>query len=125
MSELTLLAERLARRLPGLKNEELAGWLTESALLHGYSAVVQVPAKRETMVMLYARYLGLQAKASETAENARLNIKGLGIDKSGASASYNALIKEALRDYQREAGRCGGGIAAKVSSGTAIRKNGR
>jgi hypothetical protein len=120
---MTNLTSRLLKRMPGTI-VELEGWLTEAALLHNYATMAQVPAKKETLIVLCARYLGLQAKAAEMAENASFNLKGLGINKSGASANYNALIKEALRDYQREAGRCGG-IIAKVSSGAMIRKDGR
>lgn len=127
MADLATLRARLLKRLPGRTNDELDGWITEAALLHGYTVMADVPEKKETMTILYARYMALQAKAAETAENAALNIKGIGVNRSGASGNYERLIKEALSQYRREAAKAGiksltGGT---VTSVTVVRPDGR
>ncbi|MHB8183571.1 MAG: hypothetical protein ACYDDN_07485 [Candidatus Desulforudaceae bacterium] len=127
MADLATLRARLLIRLPGRSNTELDGWITEAATQHGYATVADVPDKAVNAILAYAEYLGLKAKATETAENAALNVKGLGVNKSGASGNYERLIKEAWRTYLREASRVGiralGGGA--VTSGAAVRPDGR
>lgn len=127
MADLATLAARLLIRVPGRSNTELEGWITEAATQHGYVTVADVPDTAANAILAYAEYLGLKAKAAETAENAALNIKGIGVNKSGASGNYNALVKEALAQYRREAVKAGikpltGGT---VTSGTAVRPDGR
>lgn len=127
MADLITLRTRLLIRVPGRSNTELEGWITEAATQHGYATVTDVPDKAANAILAYAEYLGLKAKAAETAENAALNIKGIGVNKSGASGNYNALIKEALTQYRREAVKASikpltGGM---VTSGTAVRPDGR
>lgn len=127
MADLATLRTRLLTRLPGRSNTELEGWITEAATQHVYTVVTDVPDKAANTILAYAEYLGLKAKAAETAENAALNIKGIGVNKSGASGNYNALVKEALAQYRREAVKAGikpltGGT---VTSGTAVRTDGR
>lgn len=127
MADLVTLATRLLIRVPGRSNTELEGWITEAATQHDYVTVADVPETAANAILAYAEYLGLKAKAAETAENAALNIKGIGVNKSGASGNYANLIKEALSQYRREAKKAGikpltGGT---VSSGTAVRSDGR
>ncbi|HBX22668.1 MAG TPA: hypothetical protein DEF34_03370 [Desulfotomaculum sp.] len=127
MADLPTLTTRLLIRLPGRSSTELEGWITEAATQHDYATVADVPDKAVNAILAYAEYLGLKAKAAETAENAALNIKGIGVNKSGASGNYNALIKEALAQYRRDARKAGirpltGG---SVTSGTVTRPDGR
>lgn len=98
---------RLATYLPGMTDDELDAWLLEAATQHGYTSLTDIPNTRANMIIHYARYVALQAKAAETAENAALNIKGIGVNKSGASGNYNQLIKQAFADYRRHGGRLG------------------
>ncbi len=98
---------RLATYLPGMTDVELDAWLAEAATQHGYTSLTDIPNTRANMIIHYARYVALQAKAAETAENAALSIKGVGINKSGASSNYNQLIKQAFADYRRHGGRLG------------------
>ena len=122
MADLVTLRTRLLTRLPGRTNDELDTWLLESANEHGYSAMTDVPTSKETMIIHYARYIALQAKAEETAENPSLNIKGLGINKSGASSNYNNLVINAWKDYKRAGGHLS---AAKALSVSLTRADGR
>jgi len=115
MADPANLRTRLLIQLPGKTNDELDAWLLESSTQHGYAAIADVPANRETMIIFYARYMGLQAKASETAENPSLNIKGLGINKSGASSNYYNLIMNAWKDYKRAGGPLSAAKASRVS----------
>jgi hypothetical protein len=111
--------------MPGTTNDENEGWLTEASIEHGYSSVAEVPARKETMIVLYARYLGLQAKAAETAENASINLKNVGVNKSGASGNYKDLVDEAYREYRWAASRVGGGVVGRAAGGNAVRIDGR
>lgn len=127
MADLETLRTRLLIRLPGRSSTELEGWIIEAATQHDYATVADVPDKAANAVLVYAEYLGLKAKAAETAENAALNIEGIGVNKSGASGNYNALVKEALAQYRREAVKAGikpltGGT---VTIGAAVRPDGR
>jgi len=128
MADLATLAARLLIRVPGRSNTELEGWITEAATQHGYVTVADVPDTAANAILAYAEYLGLKAKAAETAENAALSIPGkVSVNKSGASGNYTAQVKEALTQYRREARKAGikpltGGT---VSSGTAVRSDGR
>jgi hypothetical protein len=128
MADLVTLRNRLLIRLPGRNNAELEGWITEAATQHGYTSVTDVPDKVANAILAYAEYLGLKAKAAETAENAALSIPGkVSVNKASASGNYNALVKEALVQYRREAVKAGikpltGGT---VISGTAVRPDGR
>lgn len=128
MADLATLRARLLIRVPGRSNGELEGWISEAATQHGYATVADVPDTAANAILAYVEYLGLKAKAAETAENAALTITGkVSVNKSGASGNYNALIKEALAQYRREAVKAGikpltGGM---VSSGTAVRSDGR
>lgn len=120
MAELPNLTNRLLVRLPGRSNTELGGWINESALQHGYATVTDIPAKAETAIIEYARYIALQAKAAETAENAAIDAKGISINDTGASGNYEKLIATALKDYRRAAARAvirviGGGNVASIS----------
>jgi len=115
MADLATLRIRLLTRLPGRSNDEVAGWLLESANEHGYSAIADVPTSKETIIIHYARYIALQAKAEETAENPSLNIKGLGINKSGASSNYSNLVINAWKDYKRAGGPLSAAKASRVS----------
>lgn len=126
MAELAVLKSRLTIRLPGRTSDEVEGWITESLAQHD-TTVEKLPAKQVNAILAHAEYLALKGKAAETAENPSLNIKGVGINKSGASANYERLLKEAWRTYQREAAKAGmraigGGV---VTGGTAIRVDGR
>jgi len=128
MADLATLRTRLLIRVPGRSNAELEGWITEAATQHRYTTVADVPDTAANAILAYAEYLGLKAKAAETAENAALSIPGkVSVNKSGASGNYANLIKEALAQYRREAKKAGikpltGGT---VSSGTAVRSDGR
>ena len=116
MADLATLRTRLLARLPGRTNDELDGWLLESAIQHGYATIADVPANKETMVILYARYMGLQAKAAETAENADLSISGkISVNKTSASGNYNNLVAQAWKDYKRAGGTLSGSRASMVS----------
>ena len=87
--------------MPGRSDTELDSWLLESATDHSTS-IEDVTPKQEGAIIAYAKYLGVQAKALETAENASLSISGkLSIDKSGASGNYEKLLKQAQSDYVR------------------------
>lgn len=127
MADLATLKSRLLIRLPGRSDSELGDWITEAATQHGYSTVADVPDKAANAILAYAEYLGLKAKAAETAENAALNIKGIGVNKSGASGNYNVLVKEALSQYRREARKAGIKLltGGSVASSTAVRPDGR
>lgn len=127
MADLVTLRDRLIKRLPGRSNTELEDWITEAATQHGYTTIADVPTKAENAILAYSEYLGIKAKAVETAENASLNIKGIGVNKSSASANYAALIREALLQYRREATRAGirAATGGTVSNGTAVRVDGR
>ena len=127
MAELLNPTNRLLVRLHGRSSAELEGWINESSLQHGYAAVADVPDKAVNAILAYAEYIGLKAKAAETAENAALNIKGIGVNKSGASGNYERLIKESLAQYRREAAKAGikplaGGT---VASTILVRPDGR
>lgn len=127
MADLATLAARLLKRLPSRSNTELEGWITEAATQHDYATVDDVPDKTVNAILSFAEYIGLKAKAAETAENAALNIKGISINKTGASGNYTAQVKEALAQYRRDARKAGitpltGGT---VASGTAVRSDGR
>jgi len=127
MADLPTMTTRLLIRLPGRSNTELEGWITEAATQHSYAAVADVPDKAVNTILAYAEYMGLKAKAAETAENAALNIKGVGINKSGSSGNYERLVKEALRQYRQEARKAGikpltGG---SITNSTVTRPDGR
>ncbi len=107
MAELLTLRGRLAVHLPGMTNDELDAWLLESANEHSYETIDEVPVTKANMIIHYARYVALRAKAVETAENAALNIKGTSVNKTSASTNYNALLKNAWADYRRAGGRLG------------------
>lgn len=123
MADATTLTSRLLTRMPGRSNDELSGWLLEAAVQHGYAAIADVPASKETMIVMYARYIGLQAKAEETAENADINLSGkISVNKASASGNYNNLIVQAWKDYKR----AGGTLSAGKSSGAILaRADGR
>ncbi|MCG8401372.1 MAG: hypothetical protein MJA84_07215 [Firmicutes bacterium] len=127
MADLQTLATRLLIRLPGRANTELESWVTEAALQHEYAAVADVPDRAANAILSYAEYLGLKAKAAETAENAALNIKGIGVNKSGASGNYSALVKDALAQYRREARKAGirSLIGGAITGSTVTRSDGR
>jgi len=114
MAELVTLRTRLAVYLPGMTNDSLDSWLLESAKQHSYDTVNEVPIVKSNMIIHYARYIALQTKVIETAENAALNIKGTSVNKSGASSNYNAAVKRAWSDYRRAGGRLGS-MAIRVS----------
>ncbi|MTI83442.1 MAG: hypothetical protein FH756_05930 [Firmicutes bacterium] len=127
MATMAALTTRLLIRLPGRSNTELEGWITEAVTQHGYDAIADVPDKAANAILSYAEYLGLKAKAAETAENASLNIKGIGVNKSSSSVNYERLVKEALQQYRRDARKAGirpltGGT---VSGNTVTRRDGR
>lgn len=115
MADITNLKSRMLSRMPGRTDSELGAWLLESSIEHGFTNVSEVPAEKETQVMLYARYIGLQAKAAETAENAALGFKGININKSGASANYTAQIQQAWKDYKRAGGTLSVGRSTMLS----------
>ena len=122
MADQTALRGRLAVYMPGTTNDELDGWLVEAAAQHDYSTVADVPDTKASMVLHYARYIALQAKAAETAENSDINIPGkVSINKTSASGNYNQLIKQAWSDYRRSGGRLG----AFAVGGSVARADGR
>lgn len=115
MADIANLKSRLLSRMPGRTDSELGSWLLESSIEHGFTSVSEVPAEKETQVMLYAKYIGLQAKAAETAENAALGFKGINVNKSGASGNYNAQIQQAWKDYKRAGGTLSSGRSTMLS----------
>lgn len=101
MADLTTLLTRLRLRLPTTTDAERQGWLEESAWMHSYT-LATIPTVAETVVVEYARYLGLAAKAAELAESGSLDVGGkISINKSGASGNYERLIQTAQRDYTK------------------------
>lgn len=117
MADQTALRTRLKIHLPGMTNDELDGWLLEAAIQHNYNTLTEVPDAKGTMVMQYARYIALQAKATETAENADLNISGkMSINKTSASGNYSTLISRAWADYRRAGGRLGAVVVSRTAA---------
>lgn len=126
MAELPNLTNRLLVRLPGRSSAELEGWVNESALQHGYAAVADVPDKAVNAILAYAEYIGLKAKAAETADNASITVKGMSFTKTVSSGNFNALVKEAWNQYRREAARAGiRAIGGNVISLSLTRPDGR
>jgi len=102
--------------MPGRSSDELSGWLLESSVQHGHETIANVPTGKETMIVMYARYIGLQAKAEETAENADINLSGkISVNKTSASGNYNSLIAQAWKDYKRAGGPLSGSKSSMVS----------
>lgn len=104
MADQATLRTRLLTRMPGRTNAELDGWITEAARKHGYSIVADVPTKHEDLIVSYARYMGLEAKAEEMAEKGAVSVAGkVSINKSSTSGNFSSLIDRALREYLTDA----------------------
>ncbi|TLN00366.1 hypothetical protein FDZ73_19680 [bacterium] len=102
--------------MPGRTAAEYDAWLTEATTQHGYATFADVPTNAETAICYHARYLGLSAKAAETAENAAITVPDkISINKTSASGNYDRQIKNAWRDYIQAANKAG--IAARLTGG--------
>jgi len=102
--------------MPGRTQAEYDAWLTEAITQHGYATFADVPTVAETAICYHARYLGLSAKAAETAENAAITVPDkISINKTSASGNYDRQIKNAWRDYIQVANKAG--IAARLTGG--------
>ena len=105
------LAQRLYRRFKGVPNFELtdAEELVEDSLnVHGYKPSADVPADKESLILLYAQYNGAWQVALSVAHYFKFTDGEEQVDKSMIADNYRKLAKDLQDDYESEKGKLSG-----------------
>lgn len=102
------LAQRLYRRFKGVPNFELtdAEELVEDSLnVHGYKPSADVPADKESLILLYAQKEGAWQIAFSVAHYFKFADGEEQVDKSMVADNYRRLAKDLQDEYDKENGK--------------------
>src|SRR5690625_3503624 len=108
MANRTELAERLYRRFKGVPNFELTDaqeLVDESLEFHGYELSADVPADKESLILLYAQKEGAWQIAFSVAHYFKFTDGEESVDKSMVADNYRRLAKDLQDDYESEKGK--------------------
>src|SRR5690625_7082487 len=111
MAEINELAERLLRRFKGVPNFDITDaeeLVEESLQVHGYDHSADIPAGRETLVLLYAQMQGAWQIALSVAHYFSFTDGEESVDKSMVADNYRRLARDFQEDYELETGRLAG-----------------
>ena len=108
MANRTELAERLYRRFKGVPNFDLDDaqeLVDESLEFHGYELSADVPADKESMILLYAQKEGAWQIAFSVAHYFKFADGEESVDKSMVSDNYRRLARDLQDEYDKEKGK--------------------
>lgn len=109
MANIDELAERLLRRFKGVPNFDITDaeeLVEESLAVHGFSA--NIPADKETLVLLYAQKEGAWQIALSVAHYFKFTDGEESVDKSMIADNYRRLARDFDVEYETEQGRLHG-----------------
>lgn len=102
------LAERLLRRFKGVPNFDITDaqeLVDESLRIHGLDPSADVPADKETLILLYAQFQGTRQIVYSVAHYFKYTDGEEAVDKSMIADNYRKLAKDLQADYETEKGR--------------------
>ena len=108
MANRTELAERLYRRFKGVPNFDLDDaqeLVDESLEFHGYELSADVPADKESLILLYAQKEGAWQIAFSVAHYFKFTDGEESVDKSMVARNYRELAKDIQEEYDEEKAR--------------------
>mgnify|MGYP001188996177 CR=1 FL=1 len=100
------LTERLARRFKGVPNFDMTDaqeLVDESLRYHGIDPSADVPADKESVVLLYAQIQGAWQIAFAVAHYFKFTDGEESVDKSMVADNYRRLARDLQEEYEREA----------------------
>lgn len=108
MANRTELAERLYRRFKGVPNFDLNDaqeLVDESLEFHGYELSADVPADKESLILLYAQKEGAWQIAFSVAHYFKFVDGEESVDKSMVADNYRRLARDLQDEYDKENGK--------------------
>ena len=108
MANRTELAERLYRRFKGVPNFDLDDaqeLVDESLEFHGYELSADVPADKESLILLYAQKEGAWQIAFSVAHYFKFVDGEESVDKSMVADNYRRLARDLQDEYDKENGK--------------------
>src|SRR5690625_3866734 len=107
MANRTELAERLYRRIKGVPNFDLDDaqeLVDESLEFYGYELSADVPANKESLILLYAQKEGAWQIAFSVAPYFGFTDGEESVDKSMVADNYRRLARDLQEEYEKENG---------------------
>jgi len=102
------IVERLYRRFKGVPNFDMTDaeeLIEDSLTFHGYEPSADIPADKETLILLYAQKEGAWQIAFSVAHYFKFTDGEESVDKSMVADNYRRLARDLQEEYDREVGK--------------------